>query len=377
MKYQEKAKAIQYSVNDKKGLVYSYINIGAIYEKKGLYNDAIDAHLQAISIAKSLQANWLIMEAYYFIHSDYKGKGDFSKALHYFSKYHHLRDSLKTNEDTDKIAQLYLKYDSGKKDVQIQELEQQNQEQQERAERKTIIQLLFVILTVFLLLIIILMIRHIKLKKRNNFLLPNMLNQKEVLLKEVHHRVKNNFQLISSLLNLQAGSIKESNIQTALYQNKNRIDSMALVHKSLYENNDLVNIDVHKYVLHLVNNVKSSFNPENKEINVTIEIEKILLESKQATPLGLIINELVTNAYKYAFVNQKSGELKISIVYCDENHYSLSVKDNGSGFPKGFSVQNSNTLGIELVHLLSEQIGGKLELASENGAIIKIIFPRN
>jgi len=377
MTYQEKAKAIQYSVNDKKGLVYSYINIGAIYEKKGLYNDAIDAHLQAISIAKSLQANWLIMEAYYFIHSDYKGKGDFSKALHYFSKYHHLRDSLKTNEDTDKIAHLYLKYDSGKKDVQIQELEQKNQEQQERAERKSIIQLLLVILTALLLLIIILMIRHIKLKKRNNFLLQNMLNQKEVLLKEVHHRVKNNFQLISSLLNLQAGSIKDANIQTALYKNKNRIDSMALVHKSLYENNDLVNIDVHKYVLHLVNNVKSSFNPENKEINVTIEIEKILLESKQATPLGLIINELVTNAYKYAFTDKKSGELKISIVYCDENHYSLIVKDNGSGLPKGFSVENSNTLGIELVHLLSEQIGGKLELASENGAMIKIIFPRN
>ena len=376
MEYQEKAKSIQYSVNDKEGLVYSYINIGAIYEKKGLYDDAIDAHLQAIAIAKSLQANWLIMEAYYFIHTDYKGKGEFDRALHYFSKYHHLLDSLNSNENTDKIERLHIEYNSGQKDFQIQELEQKNKEQQELAQRKSTIQLLLVILSVFLLVLIILMIRQIKLKKRNNFLLQKLLNQKEVLLKEIHHRVKNNFQLISSLLNLQAGSINDKNIQLALFKNKNRIDSMALVHKSLYENDDLVNIDINKYVHHLVDNVKSSFNPENKEINVIVEIENILLESDQATPLGLIINELITNAYKYAFIDKKGGELKIGIRQRYENEFCILVKDNGSGLPKDFSIENSKTLGMELVQLLSDQLGGTLELKNENGAMIQIIFPR-
>jgi two-component system, sensor histidine kinase PdtaS len=377
LEYQEKAKSIQYSVNDKEGLVYSYINIGAVYEKQGLYNDAIDAHRQALAIAKSLQANWLIMEAYFFIHNDYKSKGNFNEALLYFTKYHHLRDSLTSYESKEKIARLQLKYDSGQKDIQIKALEQINVEQLEITEQISTNQMLLIVLSIFLLAIIILMIRQTSLRKSNNFLLEKMLKQKEVLLKEVHHRVKNNFQLISSLLNLQAGNVTDEKIKMALVKNKNRIESMALVHKSLYENDDLVHVDLNKYVHQLVTNVQSSFNLENKNIKVVVEIEDILVESEQATPLGLIINELITNAYKYAFTGKKGGLLKISIMNCNERDYCLKVQDNGIGLPSSFDIDKIESLGMELVRLLSEQIDGTLEICKEGGATFTITFPKD
>ena len=195
------------------------------------------------------------------------------------------------------------------------------------------------------------------------------------MIKEVHHRVKNNFQLISSLLNLQAGNIQDEKTQVALFNNKNRIDSMALVHKSLYQNEDLVNIDLKSYVHQLVDNVKSSFNPENKNIDVIINIENIILESEQATPLGLIINEIITNAFKYAFKGRLSGKLEINAAR-NGDRYHLSICDNGVGLPQNFSFNSSDTLGMELVSLLSEQIDGNVNITHKNGTGFQIDFPK-
>jgi PAS domain S-box-containing protein len=204
--------------------------------------------------------------------------------------------------------------------------------------------------------------------------LKESLYEKEVLLKEIHHRVKNNMQVICSLLNLQSASISDPQTLEILQEGQNRVASMALVHEQLYQSEDLARIDFAEYVENLAANLLSSYHVNSDRIALKINVEHIHLSVDVAIPCGLIINEIVTNSLKYAFPLGKSGEICIEFHSDNNNQLLLSLSDNGIGLPPDFDIQNTETLGLKLVTALTGQLSGTIVLNRNVGTEFKITF---
>ncbi len=209
------------------------------------------------------------------------------------------------------------------------------------------------------------------------------LKEKEILLKEIHHRVKNNMQVISSLLSLQAKTISDRRTQEIFDDSRNRIRSMALIHEKLYQSKDLFNIDFNTYVNDLLDNLVISYGLKDKDIQTKVDIRDISFDINSAISLGLVINELASNAYKHAFKGRDSGEICVCIKQdpstADDEQpsrrrsYELIVEDNGVGLPEeGFNKNDS--LGLQLVETLIDQLDGTFEIKSDNGTIVKVTF---
>jgi two-component sensor histidine kinase len=183
---------------------------------------------------------------------------------------------------------------------------------------------------------------------------------KELLLKEIHHRVKNNLQLTSSLLSLQSKQVKDKNVRIALKEGQARIKSMSLVHQQLYQNNTFSEINFGRYIEKLVPNIQHTFDIGNKNISIKIDGD-IAMDIERAIPIALISNELITNSFKYAFKNSESGE--------------LTIQDNGKGLEK-LKIEEFETLGLNLVQMLTKQLHGNIDIKSNGGLVIVITFPK-
>ena len=205
-------------------------------------------------------------------------------------------------------------------------------------------------------------------------IVKSSLREKELLLKEIHHRVKNNLQITSSLLRLQAAKIPDAAVRQVLRESQDRIRSMALVHEMLYRSQDLARVDFPQYVRALVPQLFRSYNPGGR-IRYRVEIDEIVFGVDLAVPCGLIINELVANALKHAFPGDRRGEICVRM-RLDQDRYRLSVEDDGIGFPAGLDVSQTGTLGLQLVRTLTEQIGGRLQEKTGQGTAFVIDLPR-
>ena len=208
-----------------------------------------------------------------------------------------------------------------------------------------------------------------------NTQLTGALEEKSVLLKEVHHRVKNNLQVICSLLNLQSGHIKDPAALQIFTESRNRVRSMALIHEKLYQSQDLSRIDFEDYIKAVSGGLMAGFAGKSSAIRIAVDVERIMLPVDSAVPCGLIVNELVTNCFKYAFKEASSGEIRVGMKRLNETHIQLSVSDNGVGFPKEIDFRNTESLGMQLVTTLSEQLDGTISLKNGCGTTFEISFP--
>lgn len=202
-------------------------------------------------------------------------------------------------------------------------------------------------------------------KKHVQQRMEQSLKEKEVLLKEVHHRVKNNMQVISSILNLQSSYVSDDYALTLLKESQNRIKTMAYIHESLYQNKSFASVNFSDYVSTLVNNIVQSYAASKDKISLNLDIEKVALSLDVSIPVGLIINELVTNAIKHGFPGSRTGIIDINLK-TENNFVFLELKDDGVGFATGVDLENSHSLGLQLVNTLIEQIEGQLQFKSEN-----------
>jgi PAS domain S-box-containing protein len=185
------------------------------------------------------------------------------------------------------------------------------------------------------------------------------LKEKEVMLKEIHHRVKNNLQIISSLLNLQSGKIKNNEDLELFNESQHRVKSMAMIHELLYKSKELGKIDFAEYLKKLISSLRQSYSPR-KNIIFRINIKNVFLDIESSVPFGLIINELVTNSFKYAFPDKKDGEIIIDVEKTDKDNLRLIYSDNGIGIPESINIFETKTLGLRLVNILIQQLGGSL-----------------
>ena len=203
--------------------------------------------------------------------------------------------------------------------------------------------------------------------------IKSSLKEKNNLLQEIHHRVKNNMQIISSLLNLQIKYVDEEEAVNVLKESQNRVKSMAMIHEKLYMSDDIAHINFDDYIQSLVKNLFYSYNVENTNIKPILEVEKVTLNMETAVPCGLIISELVSNSLKYAFPNEKKGEILVSLKTVDDK-YELIIRENGIGLPEELDFNNLETLGLLLVNNLTEQIDGELTINRSPGTEFKIKF---
>ncbi len=201
------------------------------------------------------------------------------------------------------------------------------------------------------------------------------LKEKEILLQEIHHRVKNNMQVISSLLNLQAKLIDDPRAQEMFRQCQKRIRSMALVHEKLYRSPDMASIDFQDYLHSLARTVYQDYQRLLGQVELKIELEPVNLNINQAVPVGLIVNELITNSLKHAFPEGRKGKIWVVMKKAEGNKVMLQVKDDGVGLPQELDPKRTESLGLMIVYTLAKQIDGRIELRREGGTDFRIIFP--
>ena len=210
-------------------------------------------------------------------------------------------------------------------------------------------------------------------KKKAVESLKESLKEKEVLLKEIHHRVKNNLQIVSSLLNIQSSVIADKNVVKYLMNLQSRVMSMSLIHENIYQSENLSDVNIREYISMLKNNLLQSYLEEGKDIKISTEIDEISIDISRAIPLGLIVAELITNSLKHAFPTAKEGIVMVELKKIEKS-IILMVSDNGNGISKDLNIENFGTLGLKLIRMLVEQLNAHMEIKLENGVKTKIVF---
>jgi PAS domain S-box-containing protein len=209
--------------------------------------------------------------------------------------------------------------------------------------------------------------------KINEEKISQSLKEKEILLKEVHHRVKNNMQVISSILNLQSSYVRDSYALNLLKECQNRIKSMAFIHESLYQTKNFESVNFSEYLTTLTKNLVHTYSIDTKKIKLILTLDQLFLNLDSSIPCGLIINEIISNSLKYAFPNNRDGIIFVTLKVNKKN-VKIEVGDNGIGIPESVDIKNTQTLGLQLVDTLVEQIGGTLNLNRNKGTIFNIDF---
>jgi two-component sensor histidine kinase len=209
--------------------------------------------------------------------------------------------------------------------------------------------------------------------EEQQLVIQEALNQKETLLKEIHHRVKNNLQIITSLLNLQSKKITDENVLASINEGKNRVEAMSLIHQNLYQSENLTSINMRNYFQQLATHLSTSFSQPNRRIGYKILVDNVLFDIDTAIPVGLIVNELVSNSYKHAFENRTVGNISIGLKQSDDENYNLVVEDDGTGINLDKSTNSS--LGLKLVNSLgTKQLKGDIDISNDRGTKVSITF---
>ncbi|UTW65235.1 sensor histidine kinase [bacterium SCSIO 12643] len=314
----------------------------------------------------------------------------YDSAYLYAKRFIQLTDSIASSRNIEKSAQLAVSVElRHKEEIMQKALLQIHQEKQRSIKDQQYLKWILiaaVILAILFVIALYLLRKRSSQKTRLQELIVNYeqktqlveksLHEKEYLLKEIHHRVKNNLQIVSGILQLQAVHSKNKEFKDIMKQSQNRIQSMALIHQMLYQNDDIRYIPFKSYLEKLSTQIMSALMIDFNKIKINIITEEIKLDVETAIPLGLIVNELVSNAIKYAYPNNQEGMIDVWLKQDSSEDYTLIVADDGVGLPNDFNLDSTNTLGLQLVRMLSKQMNSKLTYRNNGGAEFSIKFSR-
>lgn len=366
----------------------AYKNALLYYYSVKQYDKAEEYGKKALAIAKAIKNSFIYERVISDLVKVFEATKQYQKAFEFSKTYHEWNDSIHTQENEGRLLELQTKYQTQKKEAEIAEKDVALATSKIEMERQAVFRntLIGVALALGVIALIIYRGRRKQaevnrlLTKRNEEIeaqkrtIEQNLREKESLLREIHHRVKNNLQVISSLLNMQTYHMEDPTMISAIAEGQNRVKAMALIHQKLYQTEQLSEIDFQEYTEQLVSHLSTAFGQSNKKIRSIVNGSAIKLDIDTAIPLGLILNELITNAYKYAFQGANGGDLKIELLRDGDHFYKLHVADSGNGFPVDFSEEKLNSLGIKLVRMLTEQLDGTLKISNEPGANFYIRF---
>jgi two-component system, sensor histidine kinase PdtaS len=313
-------------------------------------HNAIQYLNKAKAYAEEIGSLQLLIKISSALAEAYKLDGNFKEAFENYKKFTVIKDSVFSNDNKIKIANLATKREEELKEKQIQI--NKLGEVKKRNERT-----MYIVGVGLLLIVIIFVDKNYKTQKQANKEKGELLRQKDVLMKEIHHRVKNNLQVIGALLDLQLNTITDEHAKDAMTESTTRVRSISLIHQQLYQNENLTTIEFSRFTKDLLHQVTSVFKAPGQHITLKKEIPETVLDIDTAVPLGLILNELMTNSYKYAFAGASEGSIEI-VMQRKNGGYRLTYTDSGPGLPQGFNISSVKSMGLKVVHSLSKQIGG-------------------
>jgi two-component sensor histidine kinase/Tfp pilus assembly protein PilF len=360
--YYDSSLAIQQSVGDSSGVAWTYNNMGSLLIKKKDYLQAEKYCLAGLSIADSLSEPAGTMNAYRNLCTIYEALGQYDKALKYYKSFNELSAKVSNEENTKNSVKYQMQYDFDKQ----QQLEKSEQDKKDMRSK---------VIALFLVLIILVAVAAFYSQRRSNKLKAALLRQKEVaiakqemLMKEIHHRVKNNLQITGTLLNLQLEKIDDENAKEAITESIARVNTISLIHNQLYTNEQTSTLDFSHFATELHKQLKTLYISKGQEVVWYNQMSNLILDIDTAIPLGLIINELITNSYKHAF-KTGAGMIKLTI---EQNGglYTFSYTDDGQGLPPDIDISESKGLGMMIIKSLSKQIGGAFKYIRENNTFI-------
>jgi two-component sensor histidine kinase/tetratricopeptide (TPR) repeat protein len=306
--------------------------------------------------------------------------GNYKLATANLLKYQILNDSLFDETKNRQIRQLETEYETEKHKRNISELKQKNESQQNNLDRERLVKNFTIGGIALLFIIIALLYWQFRHKQHSNKVilhkneqLQHLLTEKEWLVKEIHHRVKNNFHIVASLLEIQSSYLKNKEALSAIKDSQHRIHSMSIIHQKLYQSETLSTIHMPEYIYELVEYLRESY-AIRENIAFELQIENIELNHASAITLGLILNEAITNSIKYAFAKTPNGKITISLTHISDAQLLLSIADNGGGLPGDFHSKIGASMGMELLQGLTDDLGGSLNIATNGGTHINIIF---
>lgn len=370
--------AIVESLGDKRGIGNALLSIGQIYLEQGDYKKAQLNGEKALPHAKAIESLATLQDISHLLYRTHKALGNAPRALEMHELHIQMRDSI--NNEENQRATIRFQFEqqaltdslANEQEKVLAQLEYENKLSRQRLQLGFAggIGLLFASLAVVLY-------RTSQRRQRTNQILSTQKQeieaksqQNELLLKEIHHRVKNNLEIVSSLLELQSGQMADKAAQSAMKASQSRVQSMGILHQKLYQGKNLATIEMKDYFKNLSDNLMDTFNATD-QVEVVCEMDPLELDIDTAVPIGLIVNELMTNSLKYAFPEGQKGRILLSLKVLDDNYLNLSVEDNGIG--KWASCGNQGTgFGTQLISLLTRQLEGSMREKQNNGT--KVYF---
>ena len=347
-------------------LMRSWLAIGKLQNLQGKYLSAVESLEKSIDIAtEEFGDEFYLSQAYEGLGKAYAGSHSYKEAYLAFEEYDRLKNAVFTAEADHRISMLQTEYDVAQKETTIQVQEDQIKKQRSR-------QTFISIIAALLLLLLVLLYKTVQSNKRKNNLLELQNEEKEFLLKEIHHRVKNNLEIVSSLLALQSEQITDRKVRDAMQKSQHRVHSMSMIHQKLYQGKSLSAIEMKEYFTNLSNYIIDTFDAQDR-ITVDCDMNKLELDVDMAVPIGLIVNELLTNSMKYAFPDGEKGKVCIRLLENGEQ-LLLEVSDNGVGKPLTVSDNEGTGFGTQLISLLTRQLEGKMSLEVKDGTSVSFEF---
>ncbi|ASU36223.1 tetratricopeptide repeat-containing sensor histidine kinase [Mucilaginibacter xinganensis] len=339
-------------------------DLAEIYTQQKRYGPALKAINITITTAQQLKLPELLMEAYGIKYNLYNHAGDYKNALLYLNKRGDLKDSLFSVAKNRTVDELEIKYQTAKKEKDIAVLQVQNSLGQKIVKQQSLSITILIVASVLLLVLFVI--------AYNNFRMKNKANMRiQLLMRDLHHRVKNNLQILSGLFTMQIENLSDENTKIALRENEARLTSMNLIHNKLYLDNTTTKIEMNDYLTKLLNHIKDSFaGYKQNEVNLRIEVGNIMLEADKAVAIGLIANELATNAFKYAF-NDSGGEIHLALKLVEKSKLLLTLGDNGVGL-KEENKNKAPSFGLRLVNLMARQLNSTLVIKNNPGVFYQM-----
>ena len=380
-KYLKEAEQLCQDENSRDALVNIYISMAAVYRRNNQLDSSLFYAQKSLQTAQLLGTTAAINNAYSTMTESYKAQGNIASAFQYLQLSKALNDSL-NNSRQEKLNQ-YQNINFNEQ-IRLLAVEKDNLQLQSNVRAYAMLAGTSVVLIIALILYRNNRIRtkvNQKLETLNldlankNTLLDHRNAQNELLLKEIHHRVKNNLEIVSSLLQLQSAQIDDPSVQAAMLSSQNRVHSMGIIHQKLYQGEHLASIEMKDYFINLSENILDSFNAEGR-IKVECVMPALVLDVDTAISIGLIANELITNSLKYAFNEKEKGEIKISLEEQNvEGELLLKIADNGIGKPINDKPKGTG-FGTQLIMLLTKQLDGQLNYEINNGTSVSLAFQK-
>jgi two-component sensor histidine kinase len=321
-----------------------------------------------LDVARQLKRPERVQNAYKDMYDAFRAAGQTDSALNYYILADELNDSLTNIRKARQVMDLQTKYETAKKEAEIARLETESGSKNKRIYGLIAVASLLSILAIGLLLL------YQRMKKQRQQIAEQS-GRLEVMMKELHHRVKNNLQIVSSLLSLQAYKLQDEGTISVLRESQLRVQAMSFIHQRLYKQDALTAVNMKEYLTDLAESLLSSYGYGKDDFDLTITVEKELLDIDKAMPIGLIINEIVTNALKYAYVSIARPSLEIMLTENDQQ-LICRVKDNGIGINENDWKQQNDSFGKQLIKALCGQLRAEQQLMIESGTQFTITIPK-